>query len=509
VKRLVSALALAAVVAITGGPVHATEVPGTLSFTARLVDDKSDAPVAGAHSVVFALFDAEAAGHSVWNETHSVTIAEDGLVFVELGDTTALDSRVFDGTDRWLEITVDGNVMSPRIVLDSVPYAVRSTAAANADAVGGKTVDQLQPKLTGSCNNGQHIQNIGADGSIQCASDSSATGDITAVVAGTGLAGGAAAGDATVSLMACAANQILKFTGAGWACAADNDSGDITAVTAGSGLIGGGSSGAVTIAMTNTCTAGQLLKWNGTAWTCAADIDTDTNSGGTITGVTAGPGLIGGGTSGTVALSLPNTCASGQVLKWSGATWMCANDLDTDTNSGGTITGVTAGAGLTGGGTTGTATVNVGQGVGIVVQADTVGLDTAFTDTRYLMLTGGTMAGAINMNGFRVTNRGCPVGYVKVGTAFCTESQDTSGLTFTGAASHCAATGAHLCSSAEARAIIALGTTLSDNMLLDWVDDQDADGSALYINNATASEDPDGVRATSTSSYARCCVNLE
>ena len=192
---------------------------------------------------MFSLFDADTAGHSVWTEPHAVTVEDDGLVFVELGDTTALDGHVFDGTDRWLEISVDGNVMAPRIALDSVPYAVRSTAASNADAVGGKTADQLQPKITGSCNTGQHVQNIGADGTIQCASDSSATGDITSVIAGNGLAGGATAGDATLSLMTCGMNQILKFNGAGWACAADNDFGDITGVTAGTGLIGGGTSG--------------------------------------------------------------------------------------------------------------------------------------------------------------------------------------------------------------------------------------------------------------------------
>ncbi|MGV8041052.1 MAG: hypothetical protein AB2L07_13550 [Thermoanaerobaculaceae bacterium] len=43
-------------------------------------------------------------------------------------------------------------------------------------------------------------------------------------------------------------------------------------------------------------------------------------------------------------------------------------------SGGGTITGVTAGQGLTGGGTTGTVTVNVGAGAGITVAADTVGL---------------------------------------------------------------------------------------------------------------------------------------
>jgi hypothetical protein len=48
--------------------------------------------------------------------------------------------------------------------------------------------------------------------------------------------------------------------------------------------------------------------------------------GGTITGITTaeGSGLIGGGTSGTLNLSLLNTCGSGQVLEWSESAWACA-----------------------------------------------------------------------------------------------------------------------------------------------------------------------------------------
>ena len=67
--------------------------------------------------------------------------------------------------------------------------------------------------------------------------------------------------------------------------------------------------------------------------------------GGGITGITtaSGSGLIGGGTSGTLNLSLTNTCATNQVLAWSGTAWACANPKGT-----GTITGVTAGTDLTG-----------------------------------------------------------------------------------------------------------------------------------------------------------------
>jgi hypothetical protein len=61
-----------------------------------------------------------------------------------------------------------------------------------------------------------------------------------------------------------------------------------------------------TIGMQSTgCPAGGIWKWGGTAWVCHPDIDT--NSGGDVTGVTAGAGLTGGGLAGTVTLSLAAT----------------------------------------------------------------------------------------------------------------------------------------------------------------------------------------------------------
>jgi TGF-beta propeptide len=117
-----------------------------------------------------------------------------------------------------------------------------------------------------------------------------------------------------------------------------------------------------------------------------------------ITDITTAPssGLIGGGNSGTLNLSLTNTCSSGQVLEWNGSAWACAS-----LSGGGTITGVTAGTDLAGGGTSGTVTLN---------------LNTSATDARYAQLNaantfpdsqtinGVVYAGGLTVSGSSVTN---------------------------------------------------------------------------------------------------------
>ena len=57
-----------------------------------------------------------------------------------------------------------------------------------------------------------------------------------------------------------------------------------------------------------------------------AELDIVFTGGGTLTGVTtsSGSGLTGGGTAGTLNLSLTNSCAANQVLQWNGSAWACA-----------------------------------------------------------------------------------------------------------------------------------------------------------------------------------------
>jgi hypothetical protein len=227
-------------------------------------------------------------------------------------------------------------------------------------------------------------------------------------------------------------------------------------------------------------------------------------------------GLVGGTTAGAATLSLLTSCAVGQLLKWNGTAWGCAND--TDTNAGGDITDVLAGNGLTGGGNTGPVTLNVVGGAGITVVADSVSLDTAFTDTRYdarydpryVNTTGDTMTGPLNMNQQRLNNRGCPAGFVLAGagSGLCVELADVGGQSFTGCANQCRGKASHLCSSGEMRSIVSSGVAVTGGVVLDWVDDQDAVTSAFFINSST---DPEAmaVRATTTSGFCRCCANVE
>src|SRR5208282_6348705 len=89
--------------------------------------------------------------------------------------------------------------------------------------------------------------------------------------------------------------------------------------------------------------------------------------GGAITAVNtpAGGGLMGVGSSGALSLSLLTGCGAGQLLKWSGTAWACANDL---VGGGGTVTSIATGPGLLG---------------GPITTSGTLSLDTAFTDARY------------------------------------------------------------------------------------------------------------------------------
>jgi len=114
-----------------------------------------------------------------------------------------------------------------------------------------------------------------------------------------------------VPLKPCGQNMILIHLSGG----------TITQITAGTGLTGGGSGGNVTINLASSyqlpqsCTTGDFIKWNGSAWVCTTD---QTYTAGT------GLDLTGNKFSVDSAYQLPQGCNSGQLVKSGGSnTWGC------------------------------------------------------------------------------------------------------------------------------------------------------------------------------------------
>ena len=186
-----------------------------------------------------------------------------------------------------------------------------------------------------------------------------------------------AASAMTLSIATCAPGELLEWSGTEWICGTDDvgesgsGGGDITAVSAVAGLTGGGPSGSVSIGIASSyqlpqgCGDGEIPEWTGGEWICASDDVGSGSGGGSITGVTAGVGLTGGGTEGNVAVALdgayqlPQDCQNGEIAEWDGARWSCGGDDVGEGGGGGDITGVTADFGLLGGGQSGDATIRV------------------------------------------------------------------------------------------------------------------------------------------------------
>ena len=107
---------------------QAVSAPGpsatTVNYQGRLGDADGN-PLTDIYAMTFALYDAASGGSSVWGpESHPTVQVSAGLFSVGLGSQTAggIPTSTWDG-DRYLEITVDGETLSPRELLRSVPVA--------------------------------------------------------------------------------------------------------------------------------------------------------------------------------------------------------------------------------------------------------------------------------------------------------------------------------------------------------------------------------------------------
>ena len=208
--------------------------------------------------------------------------------------------------------------------------------------------------------------------------------------------------------------------------------------------------GTTTPSNTQTFTnkSGNISQWtnNSGYTTCTGD----------ITGVTAGTGICGGGTSGTITVNVDYSGTDNIIDSATDCTTTAISISDrliTTNNSTsivefhkvgdlpftsctGDITGVTAGNGLTGGGTSGTVTLNIGAGTGIDVAANAISVDVSDfmsngSNNRILTATGTDAMNAesnLTYDGSSLTNYNGNIGII--GNSCVVLDSDEDGFTY-------------------------------------------------------------------------------
>jgi len=109
------------------------EAPQRINYQGYLTDSGGD-PLNGSYEMGFAVYDAVTDGTELWSETQTVTVTQ-GLFSVQLGSDTAFPSDLFDGVQRYLQIVVAGDVLSPRQRLVSAPYSISAGDAETLDGL--------------------------------------------------------------------------------------------------------------------------------------------------------------------------------------------------------------------------------------------------------------------------------------------------------------------------------------------------------------------------------------
>jgi hypothetical protein len=381
-----------------------TQVPHLVKVSGVL-NDATGKALTGAVGVTFSLYKDQEGGAALWMETQNVQVNGSGHYSVTLGESKSegVPADLFAaGQARWLGVQAAGQSEQPRILLLSVPYALK---AGDADTVGGLPASAFV--LAGP---------VGASsGSL-----SGTAGDGAATASGTNGAQPAVSGTGTTNFVplwtssTALGNSVLFQSGSGATAKVG-----IGTMTPGAALDikGGANVGGVLLAPAigaATASAGknsqahdmvassyssskkaavaQDFRWqveplgNNTAspsgtlnllfgaggvapaetglklsskgiFTFAAGQTFPGTGSGTITGVTAGADLTGGGTSGNVTLSLDTT----KVPLLASANTFTANQTVNGTLSASSSAGTgVAGTSGSGSGVTGTSTSAIG-----------------------------------------------------------------------------------------------------------------------------------------------------
>ena len=397
VKLLVLVLFVACVAVLSNAQQANSVVPTLVNFSGTLMDANGK-PLSGTVGVSFYLYKDEQGGSPLWMETQNVQPDKTGHYTVALGSSKneGLPTSLFaSGEARWLAVQAQGQAEQPRVLLLSVPYALK---AGDAQTIGGLSpsafVLAAPPTSSGNSSSGSNsnpnappLGGTGTTDYLPIWTNSTTLGSSVLFQSGTGTTAkvGIGTNKPASTLDVKGGSTIrglfsLPTTGTATASKGFNsqamdlaasafNSGSKTAVTqtfqwqaqpvgnntsSASGslnLLFGQGTGKPSETGLNIASNGQITFAKGQTFPGTGD--------GTITGVTAGTDLTGGGTSGNVTLNVDTTKV---------------------------VTGVTAGTDLTGGGTGGNLTLNVDTSK--VVTSVKAGTD----------LTGGGVGGNLTLN---------------------------------------------------------------------------------------------------------------
>lgn len=104
------------------------QVPQLVSYQG-LLTDSAGTPVNGPVSMVFSIYADSSGGNAIWSESHSSVFLLEGRFNVLLGGINSLDDSVFNESNRYLGISVNGEPeMQPRTRISSAPYANRANS---------------------------------------------------------------------------------------------------------------------------------------------------------------------------------------------------------------------------------------------------------------------------------------------------------------------------------------------------------------------------------------------
>ena len=128
--------------AVSAAPIVPAQVPRLVRYSATLLDANGK-PQSGVVGVTFLFYKEQSGGAPLWMETQNITLDARGHYSVLLGSSRpdGLPTDLFSaGEARWLAVQPEREAEQPRVLLLSVPYALK---AMDAETLGGRPVSDF------------------------------------------------------------------------------------------------------------------------------------------------------------------------------------------------------------------------------------------------------------------------------------------------------------------------------------------------------------------------------